>query len=49
MCENKLKCGNCGTEGNESHFVNRSSGNKECPWCESDIWLLDLDEANEQN
>lgn len=43
----KLKCGNCGTEGEEKMF--EKDGIKECPWCNSDIWLDTLKNHNEAN
>lgn len=43
-----LKCGACGTEGPESDFENVETGIKECKWCESDVWLNEM-EIHEQD
>lgn len=40
MSNNKiiLKCGACGTIGEEKEFENEY-GKQICSWCDSDVWL----------
>jgi hypothetical protein len=43
-----LKCGACGSQGEEKEFENEY-GVQECKWCETDIYLDTLENHNEAN